>query len=191
MERGTPRGRLRLPPAVLVPLGQRRLARVRKPLAEGRPQPLADNFFAAPPAGLDLARELAVARAAGQQGMLLFFETGDCPFCKRMRREVLGLPAVRRHYRSLYRALALNLDQARQQPITDPSGKRTTLDHFARRANRVRVTPTLLFYGLDGTPVYRQTGIVADPRAFMSLADYVSGGHYRDGDFRSFYAARR
>ena len=162
-----------------------------KPLAAGQPRPLPDDFFALPNADLDLTRELAVARAAGQQGLLLFFETSDCPFCKRMRREVLSLPEVRRHYRTAYRALALNLDRAAEQSLTGPSGERTTLDHYARRANRVRVTPTLLFYDLNGTPVYRQIGIVADPRAFVLLADYVSGGHYRDGDFRSFYAARR
>jgi thioredoxin-related protein len=50
----------------------------------------------------DLSEELEIAREEGKQGVLLFFEQDECPFCARMKRDVLNRSEVQ-DYRGRHR----------------------------------------------------------------------------------------
>jgi len=66
--------------------------------------------------------------------------------------------------------------------MTDFQGKHTTEKAFAL-ANRVRATPTMLFIGLDGKVMARQTGPTKDKAEFLLLGKYVADGAYATEPF--------
>ena len=47
----------------------------------------------------DFQEELARAEAEGKQGVLLFFEMKDCPFCYRMKETVLNQANVQSYFK--------------------------------------------------------------------------------------------
>ena len=162
------------------------------PLVTGTPLPLQPpQFFATEPAPeiTDLRQHIEQAKQSGQQGLLLFFETEDCPFCKRMRQQVLNQTEVIDHYRRYYRALAI--DSLSGDTLIDFSGNTPSLQDFAQKGNRIRVTPTLIFYDLTGEPLHRHSGIIADPNEFIWLADYVREEQFYEIDYRQYIKFRR
>jgi len=146
-----------------------------------------DDFFAATnPA--DLSHEAQLARAAGQQGVLVFFETPVCPYCKRMRRDVLSRPEVQDYYRRHFRTLALNSLSKSAVVLWD--GQTSSLEQFAA-SNRVRVTPTLVFYDLAGEALHWHIGIIADPAEFILLGQYVAEAIYLERAYSEFIRQQR
>jgi thioredoxin-related protein len=69
--------------------------------------------------------------------------------------------------------------------MVDFEGKDTTEKAFAF-ANRVRATPTLLFFDLDGKLVARHTGPTKDKAEFMLLRRYVLDGAYANQSFTKY-----
>ena len=92
----------------------------------------------------DFTEELAIAREEGKKGIFVFFEMDECPFCHRMKNTVLNRPEVQ-----------------------------TTQKQFASRS-RVRATPVLAFYDLEGNQVMKYTGATSGSEEFMWLAEYVA-----------------
>ena len=72
----------------------------------------------------DLKAEAADARAAGKQAVFVMYVRDDCPYCERMKRDVLSLEAVQDYYRSNFAVLAVDLKGA--VPIADFAGRSTT-----------------------------------------------------------------
>ena len=161
-------------------------------LVEGQPVPLQasiDDFFAAadPP---NLQAELGTASNNKQQGVLLFFETPVCPYCKRMKREVLSRTEVQDYYRPYFRALTLN--SLSDDELIDFQGQKTTFKQFSSRGgNRVRVTPTMVFYDLEGNSLYRHVGIIANPKEFLLLGKYLAEGYYLRTSYAQFIRLQR
>ncbi|MCG7874428.1 MAG: thioredoxin fold domain-containing protein [Candidatus Thiodiazotropha lotti] len=159
------------------------------PLVAAEPQPLPgmtagekDTLFDCP--ATDLKAALNRSDEADKQGVLLFFETHHCPFCRRMRAGVLADPGLITHYRRNFVALALDMES--DQPLTDFDGTSTSAREVAQRLGVVR-TPTMLFLDNQGEEAYRYSGLIVDPRRFRSLADYVSGGHQQSIGFKTYY----
>ncbi|HEX5674127.1 MAG TPA: hypothetical protein VFX83_02060, partial [Azonexus sp.] len=50
-------------------------------------------------------------------------------------------------------------------------------------AQRVRATPVLMFFDLDGKPVARHTGPTKDKAEFLLLGRYVAEGAYATQPF--------
>ncbi|OGU20243.1 MAG: thioredoxin, partial [Hydrogenophilales bacterium RIFOXYD1_FULL_62_11] len=123
----------------------------------------------------DLKAELATAKAQGKKGVFLFFEMDDCPFCARMKSTILNQSDAQDAYRAAF--LVYTIDVNGDSALTDFQGKETTEKAFALE-NRVRATPTLLFFNLDGKLVTRFTGPTKDKAEFLLLARYVSEGAY-------------
>lgn len=123
----------------------------------------------------DFQAELDTAKQQGKKGVFLFFEMDDCPFCARMRSTILNQADVQDAYRSNF--LVYSIDVNGDTPMTDFSGKETTEKDFAF-GHRVRATPTLLFFDLDGKPVTRFTGPTKNKHEFLLLGKYVTEGAY-------------
>ncbi|MCP3869184.1 MAG: thioredoxin fold domain-containing protein [Gammaproteobacteria bacterium] len=133
----------------------------------------------------DLSRALVrVQSDSGPNGVMLFFETTECPFCKRMRQGVLSRPELICYFRERFVSVALNLES--DMPLTAPDGSQTTQKEYSRRVHRVVRTPTMIFLGTDGAEVYRHTGIIVDHRKLRALADYIGGGFYAHIGFKEF-----
>lgn len=131
----------------------------------------------------DFKEELAVAREEGKKGIMLFFEMDDCPFCARMKATILNQPDVQQFYRQHF--LLYPIDTQGDTPMTDFTGKETIEKTFALE-NRVRATPTLIFFDLDGKPVTRHTGPTKDKQEFLLLGRYVIEEAYKQGPFARY-----
>ncbi len=137
----------------------------------------------------DFHEELQRAREEGKQGIFIFFEMDECPFCHYMRTHVLNQPAVQDYYRKHF--LNFSVDIEGDVEITDFQGRPTTMKDFAFKQFRVRATPVLAFFDLDGNLVQRYTGRTKGVEEFLWLGEYVAEGHYRKMSFTRFKRLRR
>ena len=131
----------------------------------------------------DLQADLQEAKKQGKKGIFLFFEMDDCPFCERMKTTILNQAEVQDAYRAQF--LVYPIDVNGDTQMTDFQGKDTTEKDFAF-AHRVRATPTLLFFDLDGKLVARHTGPTKDKAEFLLLAKYVTEGAYASQPFTKY-----
>ncbi len=136
----------------------------------------------------DLQEELAIARQEGKQGVMLFFETEDCPFCHRMKRDVFSRPEVQKYFHQHFRLIPIDIEG--DVEITDFQGQPTTMKAFAAK-HRVRATPVMAFFDLDGKRVATYIGATRDAREFLLLGEFVADGHYKTTNFVKFKRARR
>ncbi len=140
------------------------------------------NHFFQPKFG-DFKADLQEARKQGKKGIFLFFEMDECPFCERMKTTILNQPEVQDDFRSKF--LVYSVDVNGDTEMTDFQGKHLTEKAFAF-ANRVRATPTLLFFDLDGKLVARHTGPTKDKAEFLLLGRYVAEGAYATQPFTKY-----
>jgi thioredoxin-related protein len=140
------------------------------------------NHFFQPKFG-DLQADLQEAKKQGKQGIFLFFEMEDCPFCERMRTTILNQAEVQDAFRAKF--LVYSIDVNGDTEMTDFQGKDTSEKAFAF-AHRVRATPTLLFFDLDGKLVARHTGPTKDKAEFLLLGRYVAEGAYATQPFAKY-----
>lgn len=134
-----------------------------------------EKYFFNPKLG-DFKEELAVAKQEGKKAVMLFFEMDDCPFCARMKSTILNQSEVQDFYRKNF--LMYPVDTNGDTPMTDFSGKETIEKAFALE-HRVRATPTIIFFDLEGKPVARHTGPAKDKEDFLMLGRYVLEGAYK------------
>lgn len=137
----------------------------------------------------DFHDELADAREQGKQGVFIFFEMDECPFCHRMKETVLNRPEVQDYFKMHF--LNFRVDIEGDVIITDFQGNEIAEKDFAFREHRVRATPVLQFFDLDGKPVARYTGATADAQEFLWLGEYVVDGVYKDMPFTKYKRERR
>jgi thioredoxin-related protein len=136
----------------------------------------------------DMRVELAGAVKDGKQGVLLMFEAEGCPFCRRMREQVLGQDEVQAYFRKHF--AAFSIDTFGSIAVTDFAGRNFSEKDFAR-ALGVRGTPTFLFVGADGREMARYVGATGDAREFLQLGRYVAEGHWRKMSFAEYFPASK
>ena len=124
----------------------------------------------------DLADELSTAQDNGKKGMFVFFEMDECPFCHRMKKTVLNQPEVQDFFKQNFHSISIDVEGDIE--IVDFDGNQTTQKEFASK-NRVRATPVLAFYDLEGNQVVRYTGAASGTDEFMLLAEYYLDGIYK------------
>jgi thioredoxin-related protein len=133
---------------------------------------------------LNLQDDLAEAREAGKDGLLLFFSTQGCSYCDLFIRTSLADPALAARAQAHFDTIGLEIfDDA---DLTDPHGKATRVKHFALDQG-VEFSPTLLFLDGEGRAVLRLPGYY-DPERFGRALDYVIGRHYEEEPFRNWLA---
>ncbi len=133
--------------------------------------------------------EAETAKADGQIGVMLMFESNDCPFCARMKAEVLNRSEVQDWYRKHFRIFMINIDGDLE--ITDFNGVAMSEKDFAFTHNRVRATPVFAFFDAQGKRIARYTGATSGIEEFMLLGRYVAEGHPAQGSFTRFKRAQR
>jgi thioredoxin-related protein len=131
----------------------------------------------------DLKGDLASARQEGKQGILLMYEMDDCPFCQRMKQNVLNRVEVQDYFRRHFIIYAM--DTKGDAPLVDFQGRDTTEKAFALE-QRARATPVFIFHDLGGNAITRYTGATRDAEEFLLLGRYVVEGHYKHQPFAAF-----
>lgn len=137
----------------------------------------------------DFSEELAAAREQGKQGIMIFFEMDECPFCHWMKKNVLNQPAVQDYYREHFLQFPVDIEGDVQ--ITDFAGKTMSQKDFAFKEHRVRATPVIAFFDLDGKVIHRHTGRTSSVDEFMLMGRYVAEGHYKNMRFTKFKRENR
>lgn len=140
------------------------------------------NHFFQPKFG-DLKADLAEAKKQGKKGIFLFFEMDECPFCDRMKNTILNQSDVQDAYRANF--LVYPIDVNGDTELVDFQGNSMTEKAFAFGL-RVRATPVLMFFDLDGKLLARHTGPVRDKAEFMLLARYITEGAYATQPFAKY-----
>ena len=131
----------------------------------------------------DLTEELEIAREEGKKGVFVFFEMDECPFCHRMKQTVLNQPEVQEYYGQHFHSLAIDIEGGIE--MTDFTGNDMTQMEFAR-ANRVRATPLLAFYDLDGNQVFKYVGATSGVEEFLWMGEFIADEVYLKTDDRGY-----
>lgn len=124
---------------------------------------------------LDLRADLADAHKAGKKGLMVYFSTEGCAYCKAFVERSLADPAIAASVRKHFDAI--NLEIFEDAEMTDLQGKAMAAKAFAKR-ERAEFSPTVIFYGTDGKTMLRVVGYQS-PERFKRVLDYVIGDHYR------------
>ncbi|QCU89833.1 thioredoxin family protein [Thiomicrorhabdus sediminis] len=133
--------------------------------------------------------ELEVAKEDGKKGVFVFYHMDECPFCHRMKTTIMTEPDVIKLFRDNF--LTLQHDIEGSNEITDFDGQVATAQELAEKKYRVRATPVMMIFGLDGKPVLRYTGPTRTKEEFKWLAEYVIDGSYQTMSFTKYKRQRK
>ena len=133
--------------------------------------------------------ELETAKEQGKKGVFIFFHMDDCPFCHRMQTTFMKDPDVIKLYKDNFITLMHDIEGSNE--ITDFDGTTGTAQELAEKKYRVRATPVMMIFGLDGKPMVRYTGPTRTKQEFKWLADYVIDGSYKKESFTAYKRARK
>ena len=136
----------------------------------------------------DLPAALATAKAKNKFGLVLFFGTQHCRFCHRMKATVLSKPHVQAFYRQHFQLIDIDIESAKQLRTT--RAQQQSYIEFAK-THRVRLTPTIIYTDEKGETIYKHMGIIADPKEFIWLGEYVINGETAKQSFASYKMKRR
>jgi thioredoxin-related protein len=125
----------------------------------------------------DFKDELATAKQEGKQGVLIMFEMDDCPFCARMKANILNQSQVQDYFRKHF--LIYDMNVKGDTPMVDFKGRETTEKAFALE-QRARATPVFIFFDLEGNAVTRFTGATQTVDEFLLLGRYVVEGVHKN-----------
>ena len=137
----------------------------------------------------DMTEELQIARDEGKFGVMVMFEANDCPWCDRMKKNIFNRASVQNYFRDYFRIILVNIDG--DALITDFEGNEIQEKIFALSKNRIRATPTFMFFDLDGEIATRYTGSAKNIEEFLWLGEYVVAGHYKNEKFIRFKRNKR
>ena len=137
----------------------------------------------------DFSEELEHARSDGKKGVLLMFEMDECPFCDRMSKTILNQPEVIKFYKQHFYIYRIDIEG--DVEITDFHGKITTEKDFAFRQHRVRATPVIAFFDLQGRRIVRYTGATSTVAEFLWLGDFVIEEKYKEMSFTKYKKIKR
>ncbi len=137
----------------------------------------------------DFSEELVNARNEGKKGVLLFFEMDECPFCHYMKGNVLNQPSVQDYYRENF--LLFTVDIEGDVEIVDFTGESMSQKDFAFKKHRVRATPVISFFDLNGKRIHRHTGKTSGVEEFMLMGEYVAEGHHKNTSFTRYKRAKK
>ena len=137
----------------------------------------------------DFSEELVVAKDEGKIGVFMFFEMDDCPFCHRMKDTILKEPDVIEYYDQHFKTFRFDIEGANN--VVDFDGTEYTEKDMAEKKYRVRATPVMMIFDLEGNPVVRFTGPTRSKDEFLLLGRYVIEGAYKDMPFTKYKRAQK
>lgn len=137
----------------------------------------------------DFSEELQVAKKDGKKAVMLFFEQDECPFCHYMKNTVLNQPEVQEYFRENFALFVIDIEG--DVEMTDFEGQTMKMKDFAFKLNRVRATPVIAFYNMEGERVVRHIGKTSSVDEFMLLGRFVAEGIYKKMRFAKYKREQR
>lgn len=137
----------------------------------------------------DLQEELTVAKEAGKKGIFIFFQMEECPFCDRMKKTILNQPQVIEYFRQHFLTYQIDIEGANYMVNFD--GTEGSAQMLSEKIYRVRATPVMMIFDLEGQPLVRYTGPTRSQKEFMLLGRYVVDGVYQDQSFTRYKRSQK
>ncbi|MBD3671170.1 MAG: thioredoxin fold domain-containing protein [Gammaproteobacteria bacterium] len=137
----------------------------------------------------DYTEELQMARDDGKKGIFLFFEMDECPFCHYMKNNVLNRKSVQESFLKDFSPYAIDIEG--DVMITTFEGEEMKMKDYAFKVHRVRATPVMAFFDLEGNRIFRFTGKTRGVDEFRQMQEFVAGGHYKDMSFNNYKRKNR
>jgi len=137
----------------------------------------------------DMPEELVKAKQQGKEGILVFFEMDECPFCHYMKTNVLNQPKVQEYYRQHF--INISLDIEGDVEMTNFKGQPMKQKDFAFKEYRVRATPVIAFFDLNGKLVHKHIGKTNGVDEFLLMGDYVVEGAYKEMPFIRYKRSKK
>ena len=100
----------------------------------------------------------------------------ECPFCHYMKKNVLNQPKVQAFYRKNFLNFVIDIEGDIE--MVNLKGKTVKQKEFAKK-NRVRATPVIAYFDLNGKLIYRHTGKTSGVDEFMWLGEYIANEVYK------------
>lgn len=132
----------------------------------------------------NLQEELEVAKDDGKQGIFIFFHMEECPFCDRMKNTILNQPDVIQYFKKHFLTYQMDIEGSNEMVNFD--GTEGTSQFISEKIYRVRATPVMIIFDLNGQPIVRYTGPTRTKEEFMLLGKYVVDGAYKDMSFTRY-----
>jgi thioredoxin-related protein len=132
---------------------------------------------------LNLPRDLQQARDKGKRGLMLYFSSEGCGYCKLMQENVLADPTIASYIQRHFDAIAI--DVAGTLDMRDFNGKRLSEQEFAQQMQATG-TPTLVFIDshsgqeLDRAQGYQSLYSLSSLLAYLAAAPPQSLAQYRE-----------
>jgi thioredoxin-related protein len=124
---------------------------------------------------MDLRDDLDDARKAGKRGIIVFFSFKHCSHCEAFLSTTMSDPATMNRIQKKYDVIALDIFNDTE--VTDIDGNVTTIRNFAE-VSKARLTPTLIFYGIENEQLVKIVGFYP-PEKFNRVLDYIDGGYHK------------
>ena len=140
------------------------------------------EFFFAQTFG-DLPEELEQAGKEGKTGLVLFYEQEGCDYCRRMMQTIFNQRHVQDWYGKHFVSIAVDIRG--DVELKDIDGITLPSKVFAEH-RKINFTPVVSFIDLTGAEIFRKTGIVQSPEAFMLMGQYVAEGRYTDTTYGEY-----
>ena len=140
---------------------------------------------------LDMGDDLAEASDEGKN-FAVFIEQRGCPYCREMHAVNLEIPEINEYIAENFNVVQLDMWGSRL--VTDFDGEELEERDLIKRW-QVNFTPTVMFFPNDPMAAEGKTGREAEvarmpgyfkPFHFISMFEYVRGGHYADQPFQRF-----
>ncbi|MEA3404618.1 MAG: thioredoxin fold domain-containing protein [Pseudomonadota bacterium] len=128
--------------------------------------------------------ELETAVDEGKRGIFVFFHMDECPFCDRMKTTIMTEPDVISLFKDNF--LTFQVDIEGSNEVTDFDGTVSTSQQMSEKKYRVRATPVMMIFDLQGKPLLKYTGPTRTKQEFKWLASYVIDGVYKEMAFTKY-----
>lgn len=137
----------------------------------------------------DFQEELEIAKEEDKKGIMLFFEMDECPFCHWMKMNVLNQSSVQSYFKKHFKIFSVDIEG--EIEIIDFKGNPTTEKQFAFKQFRVRATPVIAFFDLEGNLLTKFTGRTSSTKEFNLLGQYVLSEAYKKMKFSKYKRKNR
>jgi thioredoxin-related protein len=132
---------------------------------------------------LELQTDLAEAKTAGKWGVLLYFGSKDCPYCKVHLEKNWADKGIVTYTRKHFDVIAI--DVRGDRPVTDHKGDIYKTEKDFSAILKTNFTPSFLFVDVDGNAVLRLTGY-HPPYQFRAVLEFIADRHYLYEPLRSY-----
>jgi len=131
----------------------------------------------------DLRDDLAEAKKAGKKGIVTYFGQKRCAYCEQFFKTSLADTEIINYLHKHYDVIAFDIWGI--DDIIDTDGKTFTERDLSLRY-KTNFTPSLVFYDLDGTPVFRLRGYYP-PYKFRAALQFVAEEFYKEETFAEYF----